>query len=192
MNVQPRVAILGSGAGSNARAIIAAQNVFQYNVPVLLTTSERSGFHHVGRDSSIPVFWHSGPAIERDQWIIAMCQEHSISILALAGYMRLIGTAVLEHVPMVVNIHPSLLPLFGGVGMYGMHVHNAVFEAKAATSGATVHQVTDHYDQGPIILQQSIEIPKGSTPVEICELVRSIEHQLYPKALHLALKSLVR
>jgi phosphoribosylglycinamide formyltransferase-1 len=85
----------------------------------------------------------------------------------------------------IVNIHPALLPAFGGSGMYGMHVHEAVIAQKAPTSGATVHIVDEEYDRGPIVLQKSIPVAGDETPETLAAKVQRIEHELYPEAIRL-------
>jgi phosphoribosylglycinamide formyltransferase-1 len=104
--------------------------------------------------------------------------------LCLAGFMRLLPQEVLDAFPRrVLNIHPALLPKFGGQGMYGMHVHRAVLAASETETGCSVHLVTPVYDEGPIILQMRCPVLAGDTPESLAARVLALEHQAYPAAL---------
>ena len=113
-------------------------------------------------------------------WLV----EKTCTVIALAGYLKIFPTQFTQHpAPTIINIHPSLLPHYGGKGMYGMRVHRAVFADKVGQSGATVHIVNEHYDDGPIIAQKSISIRNCRSADAIADKVFSAECQLYPKAL---------
>ena len=109
--------------------------------------------------------------------------EHRIDVLLLAGLMRHVPDDVVAALHgNVLNIHPSLLPKYGGMGMYGIHVHRAVLNAGETSTGATVHIVTSEYDQGRIIAQESLVIDPRETPEHLQERVKHLEHTLYPRA----------
>jgi phosphoribosylglycinamide formyltransferase-1 len=117
-------------------------------------------------------------------------QERNIDLICLAGYMTLFPVSVLEMFPhRVLNIHPALLPKFGGKGMYGMHVHQAVVAAGETESGATVHYVTEHYDEGAIIDQERCPVEPGDTPETLAARVLACEHRLYPRAVNKVLNA---
>ncbi len=122
-----------------------------------------------------------------DEAIKAVFKEHQVQLIVCAGYMRLVGTPLLETWPgRIINIHPALIgefPQFGGMGMYGLRVHEAVLKEKQKTSGATVHLVTGKYDQGRILDTESAAISSKDTPEALQEKVKKIEQRLYPKAL---------
>jgi phosphoribosylglycinamide formyltransferase-1 len=104
--------------------------------------------------------------------------------VCLAGYLRILPNAILERFPgRVLNIHPSLLPKFGGKGMYGIRVHQAVVAAGETESGCTVHLVTEHYDEGPVVLQLKCEVRPEDTPEDVAANVLKLEHRAYPEAL---------
>jgi Folate-dependent phosphoribosylglycinamide formyltransferase PurN len=104
----------------------------------------------------------------------------------LAGYLKKVGSIVVHAFQnRIVNIHPALLPKFGGDGMYGMRVHGAVIEAKEKYSGATVHLVDDHYDHGPVILQKKVLVEPEDTVETLAARVLKIEHEIYPEAVRL-------
>jgi phosphoribosylglycinamide formyltransferase 1 len=110
--------------------------------------------------------------------------------VCLAGFMRLLPVEVLRAFPgRVLNVHPALLPKFGGKGMYGMHVHRAVLEAGEQESGCTVHVVTEAYDEGPIVLQARCEVLPEDTPETLAARVLALEHEAYPRALAEAIRA---
>ncbi|AIE85561.1 phosphoribosylglycinamide formyltransferase [Fimbriimonas ginsengisoli] len=110
-------------------------------------------------------------------------------VLCLAGFLRLIPDAVLHSFPKgVLNIHPSLLPKFGGKGMYGLRVHKAVLEAGELESGCTVHLVTSEYDEGPVVLQKRCPVEPGDTPETLAARVLKLEHQAFPEAVAMVLR----
>jgi len=117
--------------------------------------------------------------------------EFKIEAIMLAGYMRRIPEAVVAAYPdRMLNIHPALLPKFGGEGMYGIHVHTAVLAAGEQESGATVHIVSEEYDKGRIVLQKKVPVLPGDTPETLGERVLECEHRLYPEALEILLREM--
>jgi folate-dependent phosphoribosylglycinamide formyltransferase PurN len=109
-------------------------------------------------------------------------EEHGIEIVLLAGYLKLIpGDVVARYSRRMLNVHPALLPAFGGAGMYGMHVHRAVLASGARISGATVHYVDEEYDRGPIIGQWPVPVLIEDTPEALAARVLRVEHRLYPR-----------
>lgn len=117
--------------------------------------------------------------------LLGCLRSHQINLVCLAGYLTLLPGSVLEAFPhRVLNIHPALLPKFGGKGMYGMHVHQAVVTAGETETGATVHYVTEHYDEGAIIDQERCPVASTDTPESLSERVLACEHRLYPRAVN--------
>jgi folate-dependent phosphoribosylglycinamide formyltransferase PurN len=109
--------------------------------------------------------------------------EHGVDLILLAGYLRLVPEAVVTRYPQrILNIHPALLPAFGGAGMYGMNVHRAVIDSGNLESGATVHFVDEEYDRGSIIAQRSVPVNADDTPGDLAARVLEVEHCLYPEA----------
>jgi len=107
-----------------------------------------------------------------------------VDVLCLAGFLRLLPTEVLHNFKgQILNIHPALLPKFGGKGMYGMHVHSAVLKAGETESGCTVHRVTENYDEGEIILQLRCSVLPNDTPETLAARVLQLEHNAYPEAI---------
>jgi len=117
--------------------------------------------------------------------LLELCQQEKIDLIALAGFMNLLSSSFLEKVGIpVLNIHPALLPKYGGKMMYGMNVHKAVFESGDKVSGVTVHLVDNQYDNGPIIAQIKVDISDCKSPEEIAAKVLEMEHQIYAPAIY--------
>ncbi|MBM3325266.1 MAG: phosphoribosylglycinamide formyltransferase [Calditrichaeota bacterium] len=118
--------------------------------------------------------------------LLEILHEHRVELILLAGYLRKLPPAVLRAFPnRVLNIHPALLPAFGGKGMYGHRVHEAVLAAGCRITGVTVHLVDEEYDHGPIVLQREVEIQKDDTPETLAARVLEVEHQIYGDAVKL-------
>jgi formyltetrahydrofolate-dependent phosphoribosylglycinamide formyltransferase len=119
---------------------------------------------------------------EYEEALMSLLKEYRIEMIVLAGYMRKIPAGVVEmYRDRILNIHPALLPEFGGTGMYGMNVHQAVIDAGRDESGATVHLIDSEYDTGPIIAQERVPVLEGDTPEVVAERVLQAEHRLYPR-----------
>lgn len=180
---RPRLAIFASGGGSNFQAILDAATAGQLgaDVALLVASSASAGALDRARKAAVPVEV-CGPDDDPQELTL----RHSIDLVALAGYMRRIPppmVSAFRH--RMVNIHPSLLPAFGGSGMYGLRVHEAVVAHGVRLTGATVHFVDETYDTGPIILQQSVPVHQDDTPADVAARVLTVEHSLYPTAIHL-------
>ena len=116
--------------------------------------------------------------------LLSALRGHGVNFIALAGYMKRVPPAVVAAYRMrIVNIHPALLPGFGGAGMYGMRVHEAVLAAGEKASGATVHFVDEEYDTGPVVLRREVPVLAGDTPESLAARVLAAEHEVYPAAI---------
>ena len=141
-----------------------------------------------GRKEKIPAFCfnlktHPDPE-ELDSAILQTLKKYNVNLIILAGYMRLIGNSIQKYYKnRILNIHPALLPKFGGKGMYGKFVHEAVIKAREKISGATIHLVTENYDQGPIIAQKKVLVLKNDTPDSLARKILTQEHILFSKTL---------
>ena len=115
---------------------------------------------------------------------LEVLEQYHAEFIALAGYLKKVPAPVIHRYRnRIINIHPALLPLFGGAGMYGHRVHEAVLASGKKISGATVHLVDEEYDRGPIVLQQTVEILAGETADSLAAKVLKIEHEIYPLTL---------
>jgi phosphoribosylglycinamide formyltransferase-1 len=185
-NHSPRIraAIIGSGSGTNARALCehAFGGSARYVVGLIISTKAGIGIVDVASQYGIPCRVCDAKDTF-DQDVCAALLEHQIDLVLLAGLMRHISSSTIAAMNgNMLNIHPSLLPRHGGQGMYGIHVHRAVLAAGEAQTGATVHVVTDEYDQGQIIDQLLVDVVQGVTAEELQERVKTVEHRLYPLA----------
>ena len=185
-----RVGVLASHGGSNLQALIDAAAAADYPARVVLVISNNSESGALARAAraGIPTRHLSGathpdPA-DLDRAIAAALRDHGVELVALAGYMKKLGPLTLERFAgRIVNIHPALLPDFGGPGFWGHHVHQAVIAAGARESGPTVHLVTAEYDQGPILGQIRVPVLPDDTPDELAARVLEQEHKLYPEVI---------
>jgi phosphoribosylglycinamide formyltransferase-1 len=185
-----RIAVFCSGNGSNFQAIFHALKTRQLNAEIVLCLSNRSqcGAMEFARENGIPTLHLTEKQFDSfDEFAEAMVvclREQQIDNIVLAGYMRKVPeTVVAAFHDRIINIHPALLPKFGGEGMYGIHVHTAVLEAGETESGATVHLVNEEYDKGRILMQRRVPVLSGDTPESLAQRVLACEHTLYPDAL---------
>ena len=178
---QPRLAVLASGGGSNLQALIDAHARGDLPAPIVLVISNRhdAGALERARRHGIPAVHVGRKHPDFEGRIIELLREHQVDVVVLAGWLSLIGPRLLAAFPQrVINIHPGPLPRFGGKGMYGRHVHEAVLAAKVASSGPTVHLVDEHYDEGPILAHVEVPVEAGDTPETLAERVLREEHEL--------------
>lgn len=186
------IAIFASGNGTNAENII---KYFSGNKDIkvkIVMTNKADAFvleraHRLG----IPTLY-----INREQWadathILTLLHEQQIDFIVLAGFLARIPDALLHAYPnRIVNIHPSLLPKFGGKGMYGNKVHEAVVAAGETESGITIHYLNEHYDEGQIIAQYRCPVIPNDTPQDVATRVHALEYEYYPKVIEQLLTTL--
>jgi phosphoribosylglycinamide formyltransferase-1 len=171
-----RIAIFASGRGSNAEAICTyfAQHP-RYQVGLILCDRQEAGVYDVAKKFRVPAISISG-SYQNGKTLKAMLAMHNIHFVLLAGYLRLFPVEVIDAYPgKILNIHPALLPQFGGKGMYGRHVHTAVINAGATESGFTIHLVNPKYDEGKILFQEKIKVTPGINPEALHKLVNDLE-----------------
>lgn len=148
-------------------------------------TRPDSGIVQMARDLGVESHVLVGKAQEESAGeLLEVLRKNDVEVLALAGFMRLLPQSVIQGMSgHVLNIHPALLPRFGGKGMYGMHVHRAVIEAVETESGCTVHLADGEYDRGRILGQRRVPIVSSDTPETLQDKVKEAEHRLYPEVL---------
>ena len=185
-----RMAVFCSGSGSNFRALYHAIEERNLEAEIVLCLSNRStcGAIDFAREHGVATVHLSEKQFdsfgEFEAAMIRTLREFGIEVILLAGYMRKVPDGVVAAFPeRILNIHPALLPKFGGEGMYGINVHAAVLAAGEAESGATVHFVNEEYDKGRILLQARVPVLANDTPESLAERVLECEHRLYPDAL---------
>jgi formyltetrahydrofolate-dependent phosphoribosylglycinamide formyltransferase len=177
-----RVAVAVSGRGSNLQALLdRLADEAQARVALVLSNRAEAGAIERARGLGIPTAVLADPADGND-WLRHL-DSAAIDLLVLAGYLKLVPRAVVAgYRGRIINIHPALLPDFGGAGMYGDKVHAAVLASGAEESGATVHLVDEEYDRGRILGQARVPVLPGDTPETLAARVLAVEHQLLPAA----------
>lgn len=190
---QLRLAVLVSGSGSNLQAIIDRFHCVDEGeriVRVVLVVSDREGIfgleraQNAGIETIVIVPADYGGSEEFGEKLIEEFKRYEIEYIVLAGYLKMIPANVVKCFRnRIINIHPALLPLFGGKGMYGIRVHRAVLESGMKVTGATIHFVDEIYDHGPIIAQETVPVYSDDTPESLASRVLEIEHRLLPKAI---------
>ena len=190
MSEKLKLGVFASGRGSNFKAILKAIQNGQLNVEIklLLSNNPEAGAIETAKANQIPTTVLSSKHFEtRELFVDAMLSaldQHGVQMIVLAGYMKKIPAELISaYRNRIINIHPALLPSFGGKGMYGHHVHEAVLERGCKVTGVTVHLVDEVYDNGPIVAQRCVPVEEGDTADTLAERVLKVEHQLYAEVL---------
>ena len=185
-----RIAIFASGTGSNAASIIEYFKGHQtIKVALVISNREDAGVLDIAQQAGIPSRIVKKAAFADEDLVLATLDEFGIDFIALAGFLLLVPKYLIRRYPYrIVNIHPALLPKYGGKGMYGMHVHEAVKAAGEVESGMTIHFVNEQYDQGAIVLQRRTPIDPDDTAADIARKVLKLEHAFYAPAIEGCIK----
>ena len=187
-----KLGVFASGRGSNFEAILKAIDRGELDAEVVAVISNKSsaGALEVARQWNIPAYHISIKQFdsqdEFDYKLFAVLSEHEVDLIVLAGYLKLLSpkfTSRYRHP--ILNIHPALLPSFGGPGMYGGRVHQAVLDYGCKVSGVTVHLVDETYDTGPIVLQRCVPVMDDDTAETLAARVLEVEHKIYAEAIKL-------
>ena len=193
-----RVGVFASGGGTNLQSLLDKLNGAQSAYArVELVISDRIDTGALGRARAAGVAARTIPVVGRSTEDVAVettevLERERIDLIALAGYLRLVPKAVVERWRgRILNIHPALLPAFGGKGMYGRHVHRAVLEQGCLVTGATVHLVDERYDEGKPLVQWPVPVLRGDTAETLGARVLQVEHVLYPLAVEIAARALM-
>lgn len=187
-----RLAVFASGGGTNFQAILDA--IDRGDLPAtpvccISNTPEagaldRAATHNVPTAVVPPGDYDTAEAF--GQALLDVLEQYDVTFVALAGYMIKVPSVVVDaYRGRMTNVHPALLPAFGGKGMYGMNVHEAVIEYGVHWSGVTIHLVDEEYDHGPIVLQEPVPVYADDTPQALADRIKTVEHRLYPHALRL-------
>ena len=184
------IAFLASHRGSNMQSIIDACSSGELAATpvVVISNNGDSGALERARKESIPAYHISSLTMEddetRDKAIVDTLKEHNTQLVVLAGYMKRIGPHTLAAFEgRILNIHPCLLPKYGGQGMYGMRVHEAVLASGDTESGVTIHVVNEEYDKGAILAQSTVPVLSDDTADSLAQRVLAVEHVLYVEVL---------
>ena len=180
-----KIAIFASGSGSNAENIVTYfKNNEKFEFSVILSNKADAFVHQRAKKLNIPSLTFSREAFSDGKTILDLLQKEEIDYIILAGFLLKIPQAIIEAFPdRIINIHPALLPKFGGKGMYGDRVHRAVVEAGETESGITIHYVNEHYDEGSIIFQAKCPVLATDSPDDVANKVHALEYEHFPKVI---------
>ena len=186
------IAIFASGSGTNAENII---NYFKNNnlaeVRLVVTNNPNAFVIERAKKLSVPYKVFSNKSAYESEQLLDSLYEAEINFIVLAGFMWLVPPKLIENFQgRIVNIHPALLPKYGGRGMYGDRVHQSVSQSGETKTGITIHHVNENYDEGDIIFQATCDISAGENPDTIAEKVHSLEYKHYPRVIESLLKKL--
>lgn len=173
-----RVAIFASGKGTNAEKIIEK---CRENIALIVCNNPNAGVVDVAKKYNVPFIILNKETFFKTENLIFDLQKYRVDFIVLAGFLWMIPAYLIKHFPKkIINLHPAMLPKFGGKGMYGMSVHKAVINAGEKESGITIHYVNENYDEGEIILQVKCEINPGDSPEILSRKIQMLEHKHFP------------
>lgn len=177
------IAIFASGSGSNAQKILEYfEQSDEIRVGLIVSNRAQAGVLNVARAFEVPTRVIDRANFYDSTDILTVLQEYQIDYVVLAGFLWLVPAYLVQAYPRrILNIHPALLPKYGGKGMYGHHVHQAVQAAGETESGPSIHFVNEHYDEGDLIFQATCAINATDSAAEIALKVLALEHQHYPR-----------
>jgi phosphoribosylglycinamide formyltransferase 1 len=191
--VRKRIAILASGSGTNAQRLIEHFRESALAGVVLVGCDQpKAGVLQRAWDLGVPAYLFSGPDL-REGRVLKELHALRIDVVVLAGFLRLIPVEMVRAFEgAMVNIHPALLPKYGGRGMYGARVHEAVLDAGETASGITIHLVNERFDEGEHLLQVECPVLKGDTPESLAERIHDLEHAHFPQVVERLIERMVR
>lgn len=178
-----RIVLFASGSGSNAEKIADyfAGNA-EVEISLIVSNNPKAGVIDRARRLHIPVLLFDRTTFYNTNQITQLLLNQNVDLIVLAGFMWLMPGDLVRAFPnKIINIHPALLPKFGGKGMYGHFVHEAVVAAGETESGITIHYVNEHYDEGQIIFQAQCPVVPTDTPDDVAKKVQVLEHEHYPR-----------
>jgi formyltetrahydrofolate-dependent phosphoribosylglycinamide formyltransferase len=179
------LAIFASGAGSNAQRIISHfKNSKTVRIGLIVCNKPNAGVTEIARSEQIPLLMIEKERFFRGDAYVQELKNAQTSLIVLAGFLWKIPGALIEAFPRrIINIHPALLPKYGGKGMYGQYVHESVISAGEVQSGITIHYVDEHYDNGDIIFQTACPVLDGDTAEKLAHRIHELEHLHYPQVI---------
>lgn len=179
-----QIIVFASGSGSNAeQIIIQGQKTNSFQVVALFCNNPEALVLAKAKNLGVKTLVFDKEHFQNDSFI-DLIKSFEPDLLVLAGFLWKIPKYMVDEYPnQIINIHPALLPFYGGKGMYGMHIHKAVFENQETESGITIHYVNEHYDEGDFIFQKSVNIEDCESPEEIAQKVLKLEHVHFPQVI---------
>lgn len=180
-----RLAIFASGNGSNAETIASYfEERKDVEISLILTNNSKAGVLTRAESLRIKSVIFNRTDFSENGRVDKLLNENGIDLIILAGFLWLIPDFIIDKFPnRIVNIHPALLPKYGGKGMYGMNVHKSVIEAHEKQSGISIHYVNNKYDEGQIIFQATVDIKENDTPESLASKIHILEHKHFPKVI---------
>ena len=183
------IVLFASGNGSNAEEIIRYfKKNNQGTVVAIFSNKPDAKVLDRAKNHDIPSVVFNKAQLN-EGFVLEQLHQFQPDLIVLAGFLLKFHESILKEYPKVINIHPALLPKYGGKGMYGMNVHQAVLENKEKETGITIHYVNEHYDEGEFIFQKSVNIEDCKTAEEIANKIHELEHQYFPTVISEVLKS---
>ncbi len=179
-----KLVVFASGSGSNAENIINYFNIGEIaSVVKVFTNNPNAKVIERAKKHNVPCEIFSKSEMSGDQFL-GKINEIKPDLIVLAGFLLKLPENIIEaYRDKIINIHPALLPKYGGKGMYGLNVHKAIVENKESETGITIHYVDENYDEGSIIFQEKISLEGNETPEEIAEKIHKLEHEHFPKVI---------
>ena len=180
-----RIAIFASGKGSNADSLCShLVNHTSIEVALILSDRKEAGVFAVAEKHHVQAIYLNKELLNNPDQVVALLKEHHIDVLVLAGYLKLVPHEWIANYPgKIFNLHPALLPKFGGKGMYGMHVHRAVVAAGETETGITIHEVNEHYDEGKILFQARTAVEPTDSPERVAEKIAVLEKEHFARVI---------
>lgn len=181
-----RIAIFASGKGSNADSLCTyVAHSTSVQIALILSDRKEAGVFAVAEKHSVPTVYLHKELLNNPDQVVALLKEAQIDVLVLAGFLKLVPKEwIVAYSRKVFNLHPALLPKFGGKGMYGMHVHRTVAAAGETETGITIHEVNEHYDEGKIIFQASTPLTPTDSPEHIAEKIAALEKEHFARVVN--------
>lgn len=178
-----KIAVFASGSGSNAEALVHFfKDRKDARVAMIVCNNPQAGVVERAHRLRIPLVMVSKRVLYEDQSLLYTLRQEGIDALVLAGFLWLVPAYLIQAYPQrIVNLHPALLPAFGGKGMYGIKVHEAVIAAGEKESGISIHLVNEHYDKGQLLAQFRTPIAAGETVESLAEKIHQLEHRHFPE-----------
>lgn len=180
-----RLAIFASGSGTNAENITRyfSENP-EIEISLILSNKRDAYVHERAKRLGIPSYTYSKTEFDEGVLILETLVQYKVDFIVLAGFLLKISQPILDAFPRrILNIHPALLPKFGGKGMYGDHVHRAVVAAGERESGITIHYINEHYDEGDVVFQTTCEVRPEDTPNDVAQKVHALEYRHFPEVI---------
>ncbi|MDA8979839.1 phosphoribosylglycinamide formyltransferase [Chitinophagales bacterium] len=186
-----KLAIFASGRGSNAEAILQFQSQANYEVALIVVSRSEALVTNLAREKGIPLIVLEKERFQQEILLLESLNEYGIELICLAGFLWKIPDYLIKAFPeRIINIHPSLLPKYGGKGMYGSKVHEAVVASGERESGITIHLVNEEYDKGKILFQAKVPVYEKDTAADLASRVLALEHKHFPTVIQTLCNSL--